>query len=459
MSDDFTETYAFLSPDATQNSFPRAPRSVEKTVNLLALADVLDRKNGLGTQTHSAVPKTPNCLAPNESGQKSLNLRSVPRIPLSEVRQADFTPRFLNHSTPVLNGNEQKLPKDSPRGKGRTHRRTVSISGSPSSDAEEGVFSGWYSDPAQTQLRDLLNGLSPSMRKGCVAHLQLSAREYLRKFNSENRLGGVLDLDLTRDHTFDQQEAPAVSPETTPPSSSGSGPFLQTSFYSSRNCGSKPTNSPIDEPLLLQKTIIQEAENERNSHSGFDINERSELLFDSISRAFVSYSEAQEQKLLEQELRIKVLEERMENLTSVHQALKERLGSVQPALSENLSTSIAPITKDSLPDILKPYYQKLQLAKVDQCSEIECRNLLKGIMLSLLISDFDRLPTRVRQLGLYINLSAKFLDTLHNSLYGHTAVTPLDYLFEENLDANDGLEECLAGMTSLVLPILRRQMQ
>lgn len=106
------------------------------------------------------------------------------------------------------------------------------------------------------------------------------------------------------------------------------------------------------------------------------------------------------------------------------------------------------IDKNNLPEEFRQFYDKLQLAKVDELSSVEKSNVIKNIMLSLLVTDFDHLALAMPQVGSYLRMTSKFLDDLHSRLYENNEVGPLRYLRDYNLHTSDGLQECLDGMFS-----------
>lgn len=109
------------------------------------------------------------------------------------------------------------------------------------------------------------------------------------------------------------------------------------------------------------------------------------------------------------------------------------------------------IDETSIPGEFRPYYQRLQLAKVDALTSAEKSNLIKSIMLSLLVSDFDHLPSVMPQVGSYLRMTSKFLDDLHSRLYRNNDVGPLRYLRDYDLHTSDGLQECLDGMFNIII--------
>lgn len=108
------------------------------------------------------------------------------------------------------------------------------------------------------------------------------------------------------------------------------------------------------------------------------------------------------------------------------------------------------IDESTIPKEFRPYYERLQLAKVDGLTSSEKSNLIKSIMLSLLVSDFDHLSSSMPQVGSYLRITSRFLDGLHRKLYENNEVGPLRYLRDYDSHTDDGLQECLDGMFKLI---------
>lgn len=107
------------------------------------------------------------------------------------------------------------------------------------------------------------------------------------------------------------------------------------------------------------------------------------------------------------------------------------------------------INEDSIPESFRPYYQRLQIGKVDELSDAAKANLIKNIMLSLLVADFDHLPTMAPKIGVWISMTSRFLDDIHARFYACSDMRPLRYLHDHEVDV-DGLQECLDGMLSRI---------
>lgn len=145
----------------------------------------------------------------------------------------------------------------------------------------------------------------------------------------------------------------------------------------------------------------------------------------------------------------KTLSEEKESLFKEPEALsneRESLTSVKPSHPP----SSEQLTEENIAEEFRPFYRRLQLQKIDTLSDVEKGNVIKNVMLSLLVTDFDHLPSMAPKVGAYLRLTARFLDELHERLYEHSEMRPLLYLRDYGMDPADGLEECLAGMLSKI---------
>ncbi|GEQ69010.1 hypothetical protein JCM33374_g2680 [Metschnikowia sp. JCM 33374] len=110
--------------------------------------------------------------------------------------------------------------------------------------------------------------------------------------------------------------------------------------------------------------------------------------------------------------------------------------------------------EDNIPDQFRPYCQQLQLRKVDDLGDSEKATVIKNVMLSLLVCDFDHLSVMMPKVGAFLRMAMKFLDTLHEKLYPDQDMKPSQYLRNYNIDINGGLQQCLDGMLKLVCELL-----
>lgn len=109
-----------------------------------------------------------------------------------------------------------------------------------------------------------------------------------------------------------------------------------------------------------------------------------------------------------------------------------------------------PLTEDNVPEEFRPFYHRLQLDKINSLSDVEKGNIIKNVMLSLLVTDFDHLPSMAPKVGAFLRITARFLDELHARFYECGDMRPLLYLRDYSMDPSDGLEQCLAGMLSKI---------
>ncbi|WPK27726.1 hypothetical protein PUMCH_005123 [Australozyma saopauloensis] len=504
MSNDNTESFLYLSPDPVSAHAPRIATSVEKTQNLLNMAEAMDLSHSYkNEETRQNSRKSRG--SPGATKQPSGS--ALHKHILARTGSLEVSPGFLNHSTPVakMAGGRPKMGEKVVNS-GRANTRTVSAFGSPSSDDEISFGDGVLR--ADSQLRELekIVGLAPkTARSGLLEHLQVESQAYLRRFlsgkvpehRSKQVLDGILDLDLLPDQTFDHPGPQAASPGTTPPSSRGMDFFVATGVSEDRH---KPLDYPPIEPIQT----VPVASNEGLALGQRDLEREKQDLELFVSRlekvqdAFLSLTKEQERKIALQEERIVDLENQVRLLSEgskesedstvldesevlkestipeESRVLRESIIPEQSKLSDNCKPHdgtkpseegsdssqqnsgfgricpLDPITAETLLDEFKSLYQRLHLELVDEVSDAECRNVLKCVMLSLAFADFDHLPAKSQQLGVFLQLVSKFLDLIHGELYGEMSTKPLDYLYNYEMDVNDGLKECLAGMTSLL---------
>lgn len=110
-----------------------------------------------------------------------------------------------------------------------------------------------------------------------------------------------------------------------------------------------------------------------------------------------------------------------------------------------------PISSETVDACFRPYYLKLQLDKVDGLSDVEKSNVIKNLMLSLLVSDFDHLQKMAPRVGDYLRISSRFLDKLHSRFYECGEYCPLRYLRDYAVETMDDFQACLDGMMELVV--------
>lgn len=115
------------------------------------------------------------------------------------------------------------------------------------------------------------------------------------------------------------------------------------------------------------------------------------------------------------------------------------------------STGSIPVNKETVEPCFRPYYLKLQLDKVDELCDIEKSNVIKNLMLSLLVSDFDHLQQMAPRVGDYLRISSRFLDKLHLRFYLCGEYCPSRYLRDYRLELMDDFQACLDGMMERVV--------
>lgn len=321
-----------------------------------------------------------------------------------------------------------------------------------------------------------------------------------------------LDLDLKVEDTFDKVRRRSIesnrpsSPLTTPPQSSESrftdsrgtfvvedlcGPITNPEEYKHSKIGSNMYRSSILEPAVQGNADSNHFPGKRFAHSDpeFDavsvpdsVGEPPQIYLADLTTHEIDL-DAKDPHATEKtiaELRMELEQYKQENSEMINELnfLRRQLNGqtagnhkantsrgisspTNPANSspgeQQLHTSIEtpatekPMDESNIPEEFRPYYRRLQLHKVETLTSAEKSNLIIRIMLSLLVTDFDHLPSVMPQVGSYLRLTSKFLDNLHRKLYDNNEVGPLRYLRDYNLHTDDGLEECLNGMFNVLI--------
>lgn len=469
MNDDFTESYGFLSPDVHVKRVPRVPDSVERTQNLLGIAEALDASSG---ERHSKQPGVAAAgVRSNRKHQGVLTPKtqtiSSAGFTVPDTRSMDFAPEILSHSTPVLGNIGNRLNMlHAPDVKAPVGRKTVVGSGSPSSEAGE-VFRRRTLPTRVAQPKDLqqiLDKVPLQLKQGFMDQIGQTANEIARDFASRKAFDIALDLDLTQDHTFDHQEVHADSAGTTPPSSRGNGGERTSSIKESYEVPHALPVEPLQARALMQDNLGSNSKpiDRASSPLSFKGNSSSESKSD--CNVDVNCAELRK-RVLEQERKISALEAQVKQLSLSQSALqrevdvlKTKTPSEEPVSSKFPESpseggricSTDPITEDTLDEKGKKLYRRLQLHNIDEISDVEVRNILKCMMFSLMHSDFEHLPEKTQQLAIFLRELCKFMDAIHHQLYGCLDMQPLDYMYKSGCHVDDRFQECLAGMTSLI---------
>ena len=293
--------------------------------------------------------------------------------------------------------------------------------------------------------------------------------------------GPESDPDSAVDDTFDRPKRSGIrtarpelsSPVTSPPQSSGDSQF----------CFDKSTEVESDVcqqilPETQARKLIARSKHEKVTSSAPQI-EMGDLTSDEIDmnmflqKSTESASETAERETLES-LNFKLDQYRKDNegMLSEIRYLRCKLDALtKNAASKGLETlqgdnkgeTAAEVPNQetsnvahgdafetNLPEQFRPYYLRLQLHKVDELGGAEKSNLIKNLMLLLLVSDFDHISVMAPKVGTYLRVTTAFLDSLHERLYPDVEMKPLQYLRNHRIDINDGLQQCLDGMTELI---------
>ena len=142
----------------------------------------------------------------------------------------------------------------------------------------------------------------------------------------------------------------------------------------------------------------------------------------------------------------------IQNNTDNFQLKISELESHIKSLQGQIGNTNSLITQDSILSDYKQFYTKLQLNQVDKLTKIEMSNLIKNLMLSLLITDFEHLPMVSSKIGKFFKIISLFMDQLHSMVYddSSTAIRPSHYLKNHEYGMTE-LQSCLDGMLETLL--------
>lgn len=120
-------------------------------------------------------------------------------------------------------------------------------------------------------------------------------------------------------------------------------------------------------------------------------------------------------------------------------------------LNLQIGDTHALITKKNIPIKFHEYYDRFALDKVDSLSKTEMSNLIKNIMLSLLITDFNHLPEVSSKVGKFIRFLCLFMDRMHSTFFddAHYTTRPSTYLRDYRYNIDD-LRSCLDNLYNRV---------
>lgn len=125
----------------------------------------------------------------------------------------------------------------------------------------------------------------------------------------------------------------------------------------------------------------------------------------------------------------------------------QNLNLITDALRAKVGDELMQLSEKSVDSKFTQYYRKLQLIKIDSLSKTEVSNLLKNLLLSLLISDYDSLPSNAVKYGKFLRIAINFLDSLHEKLYDNKdSIKPSFYLKDDSAGNIEDLSLCLNGM-------------
>lgn len=214
----------------------------------------------------------------------------------------------------------------------------------------------------------------------------------------------------------------------------------------------KNKNVQLSSELLRYKNNHKELMNEfnwlkKNKSQELDLlNQKAILKLKSEFEKSLENKKTENEKLKK---KIKITDLKILSLNSEIFRLKKEIGDTSQMISEK-----------KMDKKFISYYSKLGLNKVDSLNKVELSNLIKNLMLSLLISDFDNLPNNAIKIGKFLKLSIQFIDKLFDIICvidkkklsyflkpSHYLDSKMNHL-ESNLLK---LKDCLNTMTEIVM--------
>lgn len=440
---DFNNTESFItsSPDITTHRVPRVHYDVPRVLDTLNIA--IDYDNARQISPNQSTFNTNSNSNESEFIPEGSPIRSYPRNAIPK----DFPVDSLDHSTPVKTFTNRNIGAGVPQ-------HNASQPDTPFSRIERKQPSNlvWRSEASSLgSAIDHPSNYEPS-REQPVSKSDYRPNDDQYTFLRHDSLSEAnLDLESSTIRlVLGDAGTLAASPGTTPPSSGGTDRNMPEEL-------NFQDNLPEILPENLRNLDFPNS-GIRNSHlqtrQAHPTSGRIELSrqVDGNKTAGNSIIEQQARTIQDQGEKIRALEERLTKFieSKDNNVVDSRLAQFGTQ-NQTETHSLKEVSEDTLPGDFKKYYKSLGLNRVDELSELQCKNTIKNIMLSLLVTDFEHLPQKMQQLGLYIEHTANFVDDVHQALYGSMETNPLDYLLKPDQDVNKGFEECLAGMTSLVL--------
>lgn len=166
----------------------------------------------------------------------------------------------------------------------------------------------------------------------------------------------------------------------------------------------------------------------------------------SIDEFEVEREDTQKQLQLKNEI-IASLESKMTNmkhrLETISKTKQELSNENNYLIAKHVGDLDSILSQNKVSPPFQVYYQKLQLDKYDQLTKCQLVNLIKNILLTLPIGDYDHLSSNVELYGKFIKLTSSFLDELHSRLFINQT-KPTYYLKKaKNIDLLRKCLECI----------------
>lgn len=432
-----TQNYSYDSPDQVREyNQKRLPGSVVKPSLVTAIAADLDNTESL-TDTR----KEGDIGAGN-----SINEMSAPSLGrwMNENQRNIAVFGILNHSTPLGNTEKIKIAQNGRQmqqnssyrhissekhilsdqhissdqsQRSEQSQRSTNYQGSPSSSSEtDDHGSKPPLDSIDQYLENILRGynnLSPDQKNDSVS----------QKLNLFVEALQSLAADMS------MPKAPGTFESRNTSKKTGSALYLQTAQI---------PKYPVIEPQPISKPVLNPQLNDR-------LQARNETTNASLNKDLL------EKDILEKEQEYRDVQERLIELRLEIDSKKENLSrnnsSPTPiSASEPQHPDQELMTINSVGPAFKETYQNLCLDDINELPLNKCRNIIKRFMLLIAVTDFEHLPQKSKELGVYFKLTAKFLDELYLKLFRCPYGKPLHFLLDYQRDVTKDLQRCLDAM-------------
>ncbi|PVH18291.1 uncharacterized protein CXQ87_001211 [Candidozyma duobushaemuli] len=286
-----------------------------------------------------------------------------------------------------------------------------------------------------------------------VAELFHLLQPFLERYLGEKREKPQRSrLDSVAEDPFTTPKRSPVEPESDSDRHSEIRP--DDTFDKPRKSSPAPASSPITTPPMSREKF-EETEEATETRSDFGTDDSDMCKYfggaPQVELADLTAGEIEiESKKPDSARELAELRLQLDLARQQNREMANELGYLRDKLASKKEDT-TPISSENVDACFRPYYSKLQLDKVDGLSDVEKSNVIKNLMLSLLVSDFDHLQKMAPRVGDYLRISSRFLDKLHARYYECGEYCPSRYLRDYAVETMDDFQACLDGMMALVV--------